>query len=84
MFKLLKMSFEIIFVVRGYHVYKDIWEVKINLEYCLFYLSQVITKIVMPQQSFNCFQAAGIASLAALVVAKGSASDNRPSLPSGF
>ena len=81
MFKLLKMFFEIIFVVRGYHVYKDIWEVEIN---CLFYQSQVITKIVMPQQSFDCFQAAGIASLAALVVAKGSASDNRPSLPSGF
>ena len=27
--KIIKMSFEITFVVRGYHVYKDIWKVEI-------------------------------------------------------
>ena len=32
MFELLKLSFEIIFVGCGYHVYKDIWEVKISSE----------------------------------------------------
>ena len=36
-------------------------------------------KIIMPQQSFDFFETADTASLAALVVAEGSASDYGPS-----
>ena len=78
MFELSKMSYKITFVVSGYYVYKDIWEVEISSE-LPFYLSLVIAKIVMPQSSYNCFEAAGTASLAALVVAEDNASDNEPS-----
>ena len=47
---------------------------------CLVYLlSHAIAKIVMPWQSFSCFEAPSTASLAALVVAEGSAFDNRSS-----
>ena len=47
MFKLSKMSFEITFIVCGYHVYKDIWKVEISSEELPFYLSQITVKIVM-------------------------------------
>ena len=39
------------------------------------HLSQIITKIVMLWWSFGCLEAASTASLAALIVAKGSVSD---------
>ena len=83
MFKLSIMSFEITFVVCGYHVYEDIWEVDISSE-LPFYLSQMIAKIVMLQPSFNCFKAVSTASLAGLVVAECGASDNIYYRPSGF
>ena len=46
---------------------------------CLIYLSQVVTKIIMLQQSFDYFESASTASLAALVVAEDNASINEPS-----
>ena len=73
------MSFKFTSIVSGYRVYKDTWEVKIGSGESPFYLSQITVKIVMPLWSFNCFKAAITGSLAAVVVAEGSASDNGPS-----
>ena len=60
------MLFEITIVVNAYHVCEDIWKVEISLE-LPFYLSQIIKKIILQQQSFDCFEAAGTTYLAALV-----------------
>ena len=43
----------ITFMVRGYYVYEDIWEIEISSGLS-FYLSQMIMKIVKPQQSLEC------------------------------
>ena len=75
MFESSKRLLEITFILRGYHIYEDIWEVEISSK-LPFYLCQIIMKIVKPQPSFDCFKAASTASL---VVAEGSASENGPS-----
>ena len=75
MFEVSKVLFEIIFIVCGYHVYKTFWKLKL-IQNCSVYLSQIIVKMIKPKCSFNCFEAAGTASLTALVVAESSASDN--------
>ena len=77
MFEVSKVLFEIIFIVCGYHVYKTFWKLKL-IQNCIVYLSPIIAKMVKPKCSFDCFEATGAASLAALVVAEGSASDNGP------
>ena len=65
MFNLSKILFEITFIVCGYLVYKDIWVVQISSELpCLPEPDN--RKIIMPQQSFDFFEAADTASLAAL------------------
>ena len=77
MSKLLKKSFETTFTVHGYHVYKDIGKLNSSSEMLSFftYLHQIITKIITATIHV-CFEAPGIVSLAALVIADGSASDN--------
>ena len=67
----------------GYHVYKDIWEAEINLEllcspnredrYAVAVMND--TNVFAP----GCFEAASTVSLATLIVADGSVSDNGPS-----
>ena len=74
-----KILFEIIFIVCGYLVYKEIWEVQISSELLPCLPEPDNRKIIMPQQSFDFFEATDTASLAALVVAEGSTSNYGPS-----
>ena len=62
MFKLSKISFEIMFVVHGYPVHKDIWEVQISSEMpCL--PSQIIAKISCRQNQERRESGSGSGSL---------------------
>ena len=68
------MSFAITSVVHGYHVYKDIWEAEISSELpCSPEPDN--HKDCYAVVVFGCLEAASTASLAALIVAKGSVSD---------
>ena len=54
MFELSKMLFEITFILSGYHVYKDIWGVKISSELPFYVLPEPdMAKIAMQQQSLT-------------------------------